>query len=127
MELDLSCLRSKLSFQVHEPGFWGMFEKQRNLDGDDVDFVIYYAGGHGAAARKIYCNRWKKKKSRTTIFVYLGFTVMKTGSKVLSIGDGWKQEKSMSLYLFIFVGWSCDHVRVINLADVLNERQVNVF
>ena len=32
-------LKVKLSFQVQEPGFWGMF-------------VIYYAIGHDAAARK---------------------------------------------------------------------------
>ena len=37
---------------MREPGFWGMFEKQRNLDGDGVDFVIYYAVGHDAAAQK---------------------------------------------------------------------------
>ena len=49
-------LNVELSFQVHEPGFWGTFEKWWNLDGDSVDFVIYYAVGHGAAARKIDCN-----------------------------------------------------------------------
>ena len=36
-------LNVKFSFQVREPGFWGMFEKQPNLDGNGVDFVIYYA------------------------------------------------------------------------------------
>ena len=35
---------------MREPGFWGMFEKRRNLDGDGVDFVVY-AVGHDAAAR----------------------------------------------------------------------------
>ena len=44
-----------LSFQVYEPGFWGVFEKRRNLDGDSVGFVIYFADGPGAAARKIDC------------------------------------------------------------------------
>ena len=48
----LKLLKVKLSFQMHKPGFWGMFEKQRNLDGNGVDFVIYYAFGHDAAARK---------------------------------------------------------------------------
>ena len=42
--------------KVHEPGLWGVFEKCRNLDGGDVDFVIYYAIGHGAAAQKVDCN-----------------------------------------------------------------------
>ena len=42
----------ELSFQVHEPGFWGMFEKRLNFDGNSVDYVIYYAVGHDAAVRK---------------------------------------------------------------------------
>ena len=42
----------ELSFQVREPGFWGMFEKRRNLDGNGVNFVIYYAVSHDAAAQK---------------------------------------------------------------------------
>ena len=42
----------ELSFQVRKPGFWGMFEKWRNLDGEGVDFVIYYAVGHDTAAPK---------------------------------------------------------------------------
>ena len=49
-------LKVKLSFQVHEPGFWGMFEKGRNLDGDSVDIVIYCAIGHGTAALKFDSN-----------------------------------------------------------------------
>ena len=40
----------ELSFQVREPGLWGMFEKRRNLDGDGVDFIVY-AVGHDAAER----------------------------------------------------------------------------
>ena len=50
----------ELSFQVREPGFWGMFEKRRNLDGDGVDFVVY-AVGHDATARNFDSDRWKKK------------------------------------------------------------------
>ena len=46
-------LKVELRFQVHGPGFWGMFEKQWNLDGDSVDFVIYCAISHGAAAQKL--------------------------------------------------------------------------
>ena len=44
-----------------EPGFWGMFEKRRNLDGEGDDFVIYCAVSHGAAAWKFDSNYWKKK------------------------------------------------------------------
>ena len=50
-------LKVELSFQVHEIGFWGMFEKRRNLDGDGVDFVIYYAVGHDAAEQKFDSDR----------------------------------------------------------------------
>ena len=88
-------LKVELSFQVHKPGFWGIFEKWQNLDGDGVDFVRYCAIGHGAAARKFDCNRWKKNLSRTTLFIY--FAVMKTGGKVLSIKDWWKPEKYILL------------------------------
>ena len=51
-EAGCKLLNVELSFQVPEPVFWGMFEKRRNLDGDGVNFVIYYAVGHDPAARK---------------------------------------------------------------------------
>ena len=79
-----------------------MFEKWQNLDGDSVDFVIYYAVGHDAAAWKSDSDCWKKKKSLTMLLVYFEFAVMKTGSEVLSIKDGWKPE----MYFFITVVWS---------------------
>ena len=41
-------LNVQLSFQVRKPGFWGMFEKWRSLDGNGVNFVIYYAVSHDA-------------------------------------------------------------------------------
>ena len=53
-------LKIKLNFQVHKLGFWGTFEKQQNLDGIGVDFFIYCAVGHGAAARKLDSNRLQK-------------------------------------------------------------------
>ena len=45
-------IKVKLNFQVHKPGFWDMFKKRRNLDGNGVDFVIYYAVSYDTAARK---------------------------------------------------------------------------
>ena len=50
-------LKVELSFQVYEPGFRGMFEKWRNLDGNGVDFVIYFAVSHDAAAWKFDSDR----------------------------------------------------------------------
>ena len=56
-------LKVELSFQVHEPGFWGMFEKRQNLDGDGVDFVIDCAIGYDDAARKFCCDENREQGS----------------------------------------------------------------
>ena len=78
-------LKVLLSFQVHEPGFWGMFEKRQNLDVDGVDFVVYFA-----VMMLLHRNLTliAEKIKVEPLFVYFEFAVMNTGSEVLSIEDG---------------------------------------
>ena len=80
-------LEVELSFQVHEPGFWGMLKNGGTLKTMvlTLSFTVPWAMVllHGNLTLIT-----EKKKSGTTLFVYFDFAVMKTGSEVLSFEDG---------------------------------------
>ena len=81
-----------------------MFEKWRNLDGDNVDFVIYYAIGHDANARKFYSNCWKKKSNHDLCLLWVHCDENRERGSLIE--DGWKPE----MYFFITVVLLGDHM-----------------